>query len=278
MEKLPSDLRAYLDSNQNFDFMNEGSEVGPISFVSGMDLKLKNFQLTLGPQGEIDDPYGSVFKGFYSCEAYDLVAKSEQYDPKGLLCWIPRLERFGCINEEHGSFQSFPMAAWTDIVKCPAYYLDMQWSGNTENGEFEEHLPWLILPLHSSKPRVKVIPYELGSTCLVHQKTVLEIDGDLEPLLIKLRSHAYKSWWPSFKNVFPCPGLPNSQSTLFACSDCREAELDWFKGVIDSMKSMEANQIEKNLFQCPNCEFRFRKNEFKKRNPFCQMCGQKLTI
>lgn len=73
---------------------------------------------------EVDDPHRGD-GGHYEVPAMSLVDDCEhEYNPLGLLVWLPVEACFGSWDPEHWDLLTFPGATWADIVADPARYLD----------------------------------------------------------------------------------------------------------------------------------------------------------
>ena len=63
--------------------------------------------------------------GHYEVAAISLVDDCEhEYNPLGLLVWLPVEACFGSWDPDHWDLLTFPGATWADIVANPARYLD----------------------------------------------------------------------------------------------------------------------------------------------------------
>lgn len=73
---------------------------------------------------EADDPHRGE-DGFYEVPAYSLIDDcEEEFNPLGLLVWLPVEGCFGTWDPEHWDLIAFPTATWADIVADPARFLD----------------------------------------------------------------------------------------------------------------------------------------------------------
>ncbi len=72
------------------------------------------------------DPFPSS-DVYYGVDVVDLLETVPSYDPTGVLCWIPALNRFGTYDSSHCVMHSFPGATWTMIRESSARYVNAQW-------------------------------------------------------------------------------------------------------------------------------------------------------
>jgi hypothetical protein len=154
-EALPHDLLEFLHAGRQLEYDVENSDVGPIKLKHDTDLSLATISTFPGCQSIIDDPYFGL-KGLYQSAVYDLVAESQDFDTKGLLCWIVALKRFGCIDPEHGDIITFPGVTWTEISAHPLPFITAQWGGNVAAVRV---LPWIYFPFKLSETGAVLMPY-----------------------------------------------------------------------------------------------------------------------
>jgi hypothetical protein len=98
MSELPSDCRQFLAAGQQLSYRADESSIGPIRLNTASELVARTARLRPHRLPGIDDPYTHL-DGKYELEVIDLVGKSDEYYPQGLLCWIPVLASFGSVDE-----------------------------------------------------------------------------------------------------------------------------------------------------------------------------------
>jgi hypothetical protein len=273
LNDLPDDLLAFLADGRQLDFDSDGSDIGPITLKHGNELTLTTIAIPPGCQSIIDDPYDDL-EGSYLVEVVDLVADSEDYDPRGLLSWIVSLRRFGCLDAEHGDVLTFPGARWTDIVNDPLTYLDAQWGGG-EAGE--RVLPWLHFDFRVKEGDRIIRPY--SPLCPVHH-TPISIDSAAKPLLYDVfRRREMNTWLSECLSNFPCAGVPISDGKMQFCSQCRDAEMSWLARIERAIETLDARSNSHGWVACPGCGIRFMLTD---RGSFQQdvhlTCGQKIRV
>jgi hypothetical protein len=85
---LPGDLRAFLAAGRQLHYDAGSCECGSITLLPTRRLRLKPFTiLTEEMQFVYGDPHRG--RGYYVVPAVNLVASCENYDPFGVLIWIP---------------------------------------------------------------------------------------------------------------------------------------------------------------------------------------------
>jgi hypothetical protein len=128
---LPEDLRRFLGARRQLDYDASACEAGLVTLQALADLKWRYFPFD--PQGtelETKDPRRGQ-GGCYLIKAFSLVkACSPDYEPDGLLLWIPEEERYGVWDPDHAFLGVFgPEVTWDVITKAPARYINAQWKG-----------------------------------------------------------------------------------------------------------------------------------------------------
>ena len=280
---LPKDAELFFRDGRQLAYDVEGTSVGRIAIRQLSELKVAT--LTIGPWGQdgINDPY-AVLGGKYLIEVIDLVKDSEDYDPEGLLCWIVSLQRFGCIDTDHGTVISFPKAQWWDIVESPVSYLDPQWSIPKPGGIFqrpgpivERNLPWLHFKFLPSDRRMALNPYPPRCDkhgCFITRQT------QRKPDLFKcLQRRNVEDWIACHLHEFPFAGIPTSDTELLSCADCRSAEDRWLEQRLNAVEPVEVKTYSNGWAQCPYCQVRFATyDEHSFHGGVHLSCGQRLSV
>ena len=94
---LPDDLILFLRSGQQPRYDVSICEAGEIRFHALDQLVVKYFPMD--PTGD-DDPHADDH-GSYLVKGISLVASCDDYDPEGLLIWLPLDQRYGIWDGEH---------------------------------------------------------------------------------------------------------------------------------------------------------------------------------
>jgi len=84
--------------------------------------------LVMDPHKVWDEDWKTyMLEGHYSFYALSLVAESTDYEPSGLLVWIPKLEMFGTYDEEHRDVYVYPRVEQDSFLALVATYVSGQW-------------------------------------------------------------------------------------------------------------------------------------------------------
>jgi hypothetical protein len=140
---LPSDLVEFLQCGKRLEYDPSRTEARLVVLKPYSHLRPDQFYVTTeGTAVESQDPHGGE-DGYYIVNAVDLVGECDNYDPVGILAWLPEFRCYGCWDIDHGKALVFPTAAWTDIVANPPKFIDAQWSYPSElAGIAEDMRPW----------------------------------------------------------------------------------------------------------------------------------------
>ncbi|HEX5103184.1 MAG TPA: hypothetical protein VFV87_05205 [Pirellulaceae bacterium] len=222
----------------------------------------------------IDNPYAHL-DGRYEVELIDLVKESDDYDSAGLLCWMPNVGTFGCVDEEHSTVLSFPDSTWPDIVRHPVEHLDSQWGLGSV--PVEETLPWLWFDFRLKDRDLVLSPYP--DACPFHQEA-LTIDHSPSPVLLRVyRRREPTAWLDNHVGTFPCSGVPVSERETKCCSRCRNLELDWMGAVANAIPEADAKLNSQGWIQCPGCGVRFSTmDEARFQFGTHLACGQRIRL
>lgn len=100
--------------------------------------------LTVDSEGrdwDREDPHRDHEGGSYRVPADALVEHSDDYDPDGVLVWLPHEACFGAWDPDHWDVVTFPGTTWADIVLDPHRYLDALEHGDPDVA--------YLVPLHT---------------------------------------------------------------------------------------------------------------------------------
>ncbi len=94
----------------------------------------------MDPNGP-DDPHAGEH-GSYLVAGVSLVASCDNYDPVGLLLWLPLDGRYGTWDGEHGTLRVFQEGVdWSAIAKDTARYINSQWEMEC-SAPVSDFTPW----------------------------------------------------------------------------------------------------------------------------------------
>jgi hypothetical protein len=276
---LPSETLRFLRAERTLDYDVEESEVGRIRLVEPDDLELDEIEISAGDSDLAElDPY-DFLGGSYHVEVVNLVAESDDYDPAGILGWIPAYRSFGSWDTEHGTLLLFEGAKWADIVKDPRRYLDEQWAregvGNTAL------FLWLALPFYLDDYEYVIEPYP--DFCELHQTRLTttpapRLQRHEVALRDALRVRNIESYLDGLERTFAHPGVPASRSETYFCSRCSEAENQWLLAVQDGA-AVPVKATEDQIVRCPTCQKAFSvDNRQVFVDGFHLTCGTRLLV
>ena len=146
---LPAYLVEFLAAGKQLVYDPEECEAGAIRLLPLDRLKLELFPMFI--DSDMKELYDSNphkgDNGYYLVAGVNLVAECDDYDPCGLLMWLPVERRFATWDGDHWYIGVFGAEqTWTEIVKSPARHINAQWVGAFSNSVPATPLqPW---PLH----------------------------------------------------------------------------------------------------------------------------------
>ncbi len=127
---LPPDFLDFIDHRKQLSYDEKKCTVGRIELTS-MD------SLIFG-RIFVESKDENYKKGYYTIPVVDLIAECKDFDPWGILVWLPDNQFFGTWDCDHRKLRVFPNAVWGDIVAEPTKYLNALWNPQeVENKIFE---------------------------------------------------------------------------------------------------------------------------------------------
>jgi hypothetical protein len=146
--ELPDDLVQFLTSGRQLEYDPTTCEAGRIRLYGLSELRLRTFAAHCGGTPfEQADPDSSG--GVYWVPGVDLVAAcTGDYEPDGLLIWLPGERSFGVWDSSHDYVLVFGAEVrWSDIAKNPARFINAQWAFEDLDRAPAEYLqPWKNYP------------------------------------------------------------------------------------------------------------------------------------
>jgi len=141
--KLPLDLIAFLESGEQLEFDPETCDSGEVSLLSPADLQRQNFPAIFSSEIDADkDPHRND-SGRYLVQAVSLLATCEQYDPAGMILWLPLEQRYGAWDSDHLIMHEFAEeVTWGKIVADPGPHLEASTCGEGYDPPFHPLEPW----------------------------------------------------------------------------------------------------------------------------------------
>jgi hypothetical protein len=129
---LPQDLIDFLKSGKQLEYDIEACEAGRVKLKHLEQLFIEDFQVDSenSPLADFDPNAGE--KGYYAVSGVSLLAEAEDYDPSGILLWLPQSRVFATWDCDHWNLLGFPGVNWRQIVNNPLPYLNAQWRKSKE--------------------------------------------------------------------------------------------------------------------------------------------------
>jgi hypothetical protein len=142
---LPADLVAFFAVGKQLEYDPGPCEAGAITLLPLSELKLERFPVETGslPEYEQDPHYPDVKS--YLVLGVNLVAScTGDYEPVGLLLWLPVERRYGIWDSSHCGIQVFGSeVTWRRITENPVPHLNAGWTGiDPDAPPMEELVPW----------------------------------------------------------------------------------------------------------------------------------------
>jgi hypothetical protein len=145
---LPADLIAFLAAGKQLEYDPDTCDAGAVTLIPLAKLKPQRFPVeTSGDDFRKDDPNAPGVNS-YLVLAVDLIAKcNENYDPAGLLLWLPIERRYAVWDSSHCNIDLFGEdVTWERIAADPAPYIEASCGGDPEDVPTERLVPWLSHP------------------------------------------------------------------------------------------------------------------------------------
>lgn len=130
---LPEDLRGFLADDKQLDYYPSDCEPGVVQLLPLDRLALQLFPMytdsdsMTGENLNAADPHRGE-NGYYPVKGVNLVGECANYEPCGLLMWLPREGCYGIWDSTHWHISEFRSdQTWSQIAADPAAYLDAGW-------------------------------------------------------------------------------------------------------------------------------------------------------
>jgi hypothetical protein len=138
---LPADLVAFLRARKQLEYDSEKCEAGKLEILAPSELKFHRFPVeTSGSDSFEQDPHFPEANS-YLVLGVNLVKSCRDYEPVGLLIWLPVEKRYGIWDSSHCTIRMFPAdATWSGIAADPVRYVNAGWGLN--DLVTEELIPW----------------------------------------------------------------------------------------------------------------------------------------
>lgn len=146
---LPPDLVEFLRSGKQLEYDPAGCEAGAVTLVPLSDLKLQRFPVETGGLSVFkQDPHYPQMNSYLVLGVNLIAGCSGDYDPDGILLWLPVERRYGVWDSSHCTIQIFgPEVTWDVIAANPASHINAGWTGIDSTSPSTENLvPWPAHP------------------------------------------------------------------------------------------------------------------------------------
>jgi hypothetical protein len=129
-DQLPKDLRDFLATKRNAS-LKWGHpypvEVEEATFFGIDELPIRSFKLHTHEYYLNHGEPGKDPGLWYDITGIDLIKDVSDYEPEGMLVWFPQFSEYGAWDADHGTITMMPEVSWTEILKEPAKYVNVQW-------------------------------------------------------------------------------------------------------------------------------------------------------
>jgi hypothetical protein len=146
---LPDDLVEFLAAGRRLEYDPEPCEAGAVSLLPLSALKLERFPVeTSGSSFFEQDPHYPDVKSYLVLGVNLVASCTGDYDPTGLLLWLPVERRYGVWDSSHCRIQMFgPEVTWERIVAAPASHINAGWTGiDPDAPPMDDLVPWPAHP------------------------------------------------------------------------------------------------------------------------------------
>jgi hypothetical protein len=123
-DELPDDLVAFLKTDHRLRYDAEACEIGVFT-LRALD-EVQEIELIV-----------SAEQGGAACMMYglDLLKSCEEYDPRGMLVYIPLLRKYGSYDGDKQSLVTYRGMSWSDFLANPTRYINAGWFEDEEIAE-----------------------------------------------------------------------------------------------------------------------------------------------
>jgi hypothetical protein len=149
---LPADLVVFLAAGKQLQYDPEPCEAGAITLVPLAELKPERFPVETGSLAVYEeDPHYPDVKSYLVLGVNLVASCTGDYEPVGLLLWLPVERRYGIWDSSHCGIQVFgPEVTWEAIAATPVPHINAGWTGiDPEAPPMKSLVPWPAHPYHS---------------------------------------------------------------------------------------------------------------------------------
>ncbi len=146
---LPDDLLAFLAAGKQLEYDPAPCAAGAIALLPLSGLKLERFPVeTGGSPSFAQDPHFPEVNSYLVLGVNLVASCTGDYDPTGLLLWLPVERRYGVWDSSHCAIQMFgPNVTWERIAAAPVQHVNAGWTGIDPGApSMEDLVPWPAHP------------------------------------------------------------------------------------------------------------------------------------
>jgi hypothetical protein len=146
---LPADLVAFLAAGRQLEYDPATCEARAVTLLPLGGLKLERFPVeTSGSAFFEQDPHFPEVNSYLVLGVNLVASCTADYDPVGILMWLPVEKRYGVWDSSHCTIQMFGAdVTWERIAAAPARHINAGWTGiDPEAPPMEDLVPWLAHP------------------------------------------------------------------------------------------------------------------------------------
>lgn len=142
---LPPDLVAFLSAEKELEYDVDACDAGAVTLIPLKRLKLQRFPVETSSEPWYKDDPNAPGVNSYLVLAVDLIGEcNDEYDPAGLLLWLPIERRYAAWDSSHCTIDMFPVdVTWERIAADPLPYLEASLGGSLDA---ERLVPWRMHP------------------------------------------------------------------------------------------------------------------------------------
>ncbi|MCA9070328.1 MAG: hypothetical protein KDA84_15455 [Planctomycetaceae bacterium] len=144
---LPMDLVEFLSVGTQLEYDPDDCDAGVVTLLPLAELKLERFPVETSGQPFFKDDPNHPNVNSYLVLGVNLIASCDDYDPRGLLLWLPIEHRYAAWDDSHCTILVFgEQVTWDDIINNPVPYLEGSLGADGSDAPFESLVPWLSHP------------------------------------------------------------------------------------------------------------------------------------
>jgi hypothetical protein len=145
--EIPTELLEFVGAGKQLEYEPDTCEAGMVKIYSLSNLKYERFPVETSDSKLFKQDPNYPSTNSYLVLGVNLVEScTNDYDPVGILLWLPIEKRYGVWDVSHCTIIMFgDEITWENIVATPSDYINAGWfsPGDPKLPEVSELLPWL---------------------------------------------------------------------------------------------------------------------------------------